>query len=316
MVDPHLGTRLGQAVAGPVETNVPLARHTTLGVGGPAAALVVAESACDLEAVSRIGTETGVDWLVVGRGSNLLVADAGWPGIAVVLGRAFRGAQVIDEAVVAGAAEPMPGLAWVVARHGLGGLSFGVAIPGTLGGAVRMNAGAHGGQMRDVLEWAEVIRLDRGGARERWHADDLAMAYRHTSLPQDAIVMRACLRLRRTDAPTLAAQMRDMQRWRREHQPLGQRSCGSVFRNPVGDSAGRLIEAAGLKGQRIGGAQISPLHANFITVTAPATAADVHRLIRMAQERVVAVHGVALATEVVMVGFDEPAGLGVPGASH
>jgi len=228
------------------------------------------------------------------------------------LGRGFRGVThdgadqgPVGEAVVvtAGAAEPMPILANTVAGWGLGGLAFGVAIPGSLGGAVRMNAGAHGGQMRDVLIDAQVVSL-RTGATSTVRADDLGMEYRHTTLPADSVVVRARLRLHRADAESLAADMAEMRRWRREHQPINEPSCGSVFRNPPGDSAGRLIEAAGMKGHRVGGAEVSRVHANFITVTPGATAGDVHAVIRGVAEAVQRQHGVTLQTEVVLAGFD------------
>ncbi|MGH3665087.1 MAG: UDP-N-acetylmuramate dehydrogenase [Egibacteraceae bacterium] len=302
-------------VSGSVLADASLAGHTTLKVGGPAAALVRAETPDDLAAVARVCGAHDRPWLVIGRGSNLLVADGGWPGVAVTLGRGFRGVAVDESAataaegeavgVVAGAAEPMPVLAKTVARHHLGGLAFGVAIPGSLGGAVRMNAGAHGHELREVLEWAQVARLERHGALERLHADDLAMSYRHTALAADAVVVRARLRLYRADAVTLDADMAEMRRWRRAHQPINQPSCGSVFRNPPGDSAGRLIQAAGMKGHRVGGAQVSPVHANFITVESSARAGDVHAVIRNVQETVRAREGVALQTEVILAGFDE-----------
>jgi UDP-N-acetylmuramate dehydrogenase len=287
-----------------VTADADLSPYTTLRVGGPAAALVRAESLADLEAVARVGHALERRWLVIGKGSNLLVADEGWPGIVVVLGRGFRGVDVNGGHVVAGAAEPMPALSQRVARHGLAGLAFGVAIPGTLGGAVRMNAGAHGGEIRDVLEWAEVARMAAGAAVERWDNDRLDFSYRHSALPPDAIVVRARLRLEAADADRIAAEMAEMRRWRREHQPINEPSCGSVFRNPPGDSAGRLIEAAGLKGLRIGSAEVSERHANFITARPGARAVDVHTIIRTAQRRVHEMFGVDLRTEVVLAGFE------------
>jgi UDP-N-acetylmuramate dehydrogenase len=183
-----------------------------------------------------------------------------------------------------------------------------VAIPGSLGGAVRMNAGAHGGQIRDLLEWAEVVRLARGGAVERIGVEDLGMGYRHSDLPGDAVVVRARLRLRRADPATLAAEMAEMRAWRRANQPINEPSCGSVFRNPEGDSAGRLVEAAGMKGFRVGGARVSPVHANFITVDPAARAEDVHAVIRAVRTAVAERCGVRLRTEVVLAGFpEEPA---------
>lgn len=281
-----------------------LSAYTTLRVGGPAAALVQAETPADLMAIARVSHALDRPWLVIGKGSNLLVADDGWPGIVIVLGRGFRGVDIDEERVVAGAAEPMPALSQRVARHGLGGFAFGVAIPGTVGGAVRMNAGAHGREIRDVLEWAEVARMTADAAIERWDVGRLGFSYRYSDLAPDAIVIRAQLRLGMADADRIAADMAEMRRWRRAHQPINEPSCGSVFRNPPGDSAGRLIEAAGLKGLRVGGAQVSRRHANFITVRPGTRAKDVHAIIRQAQRRVREMAGVDLRTEVVLAGFD------------
>jgi UDP-N-acetylmuramate dehydrogenase len=297
---------LEAAVVGEVRRDEPLAALTTLRVGGPAAALVTAESPEDLATVARVCAEHGRPWLIIGKGSNLLIADGGWPGVAVQLGKAFKGVDIDGEVVEAGGAEPMPGLATKVAREGLAGLAFGIAIPGTVGGAVRMNAGAHGGELSEVLRWAEVARLSRGGEIERIPAADLGMRYRHTELPADAVVVRAQLRLTRASAEEIDAAMAEMRRWRREHQPLSEPSCGSVFRNPDGDSAGRLIDLAGMKDHRVGGARVSPKHANFITVDDGGRAADVRQVILDVQEAVRRLHGVDLVTEVVLAGFDEP----------
>jgi UDP-N-acetylmuramate dehydrogenase len=313
-----LVAQLQQQVSGAVLADEPLAPHTTLKVGGPAAAFVRAETPADVAAVAAICADRELPWLILGRGSNVLVADDGWPGVVVTLGRGFRGVDAAEAEsaavgdavdVVAGAAEPMPILAGRVAGLGLGGIEFGVAIPGSLGGAVRMNAGAHGREMRDVLVAADVARLDAGGAVETIAAEDLAMSYRHTQLPPDALVVSAMLRLHRTEGPQLEAAMAEMRQWRRAHQPINVPSCGSVFRNPEGDSAGRLIESAGMKGHRVGGAEVSEVHANFITVSPGATAADVHTVITDVAEAVVRAHGVQLRTEVVLVGFaTDPAG--------
>lgn len=307
-----LDAALREAVSGSVRRDAPLAAHTTLRVGGPAAALVRAETTDDLVAVARVCAEQARPWLIVGRGSNLLVADAGWPGVAVTLGRGFRGVDVdaVEDrtpgtpvGVVAGAAEPMPVLARAVAQHGLGGLAFGVAIPGSLGGAVRMNAGAHGRELAEAMDWADVVRLGADGAAQRLTAAELDMGYRHTSLPTDAVVVRARLRLHRAESAVLDADMAEMRQWRRTHQPINEPSCGSVFRNPPGDSAGRLVEAAGMKRHRVGGAQVSGLHANFITVAPGARAADVRAVIRDVSDAVHRTQGITLEPEVVIVGF-------------
>lgn len=304
-IDTGLPAALLAAGIATVRGDEPLAPRTTLKVGGPAAALVVAETAADVAATAAVCAVRQVPWLVVGRGSNLLVADTGFPGVAVTLGRGFRGVEVDGTDVVAGAAEPMPVLARAVARHALGGLAFGVAIPGSLGGAVRMNAGAMGAETRDVLVSVEVARLADGGRIERLPVASLQLSYRHSALPPDALVVRARLRLTAIEPAELDQTMRRFKQWRREHQPVNEPSCGSVFRNPPGDSAGRLIEAAGLKGHRVGGAQVSLRHANFITAAPSATAADVARVIADVRTGVMAHAGVELATEVVLAGFGE-----------
>lgn len=308
--DPGLVRQLRERVSGEVLADEPLAAHTTIKVGGPAAALVRVETPEDLAAVAEVCGELDRPWLILGRGSNLLVADEGWPGVVVTLGRGFRGMDIDGETVVAGAAERMPALAAKVSAAGLAGLAFGVAIPGSLGGAVRMNAGAHGAEMADVLVWAEVVRLARRGAVQRLSAADLDMGYRRTALPSDAVVVRAALRLRHADAGSLREEMAEMKQWRREHQPIKTPSCGSVFTNPEGDSAGRLIDAAGMKDYRVGGARVSPVHANFITVEPDARARDVHAVITAVQEAVAEAHGVLLHPEVVLVGFDDGSATG------
>lgn len=312
--DAELVAALGAAVGGEVRAAEPMSAHTTLRVGGPAVAMVRAESVDDLVAVARVCADSDRPWLILGRGSNLLVADRGWPGVVVALGPAFRGVAREGDALLVGGAEPMPALAVRAEQEGLSGVAFGVAIPGTLGGAVRMNAGAHGGQLSDVLEWAEVAHLDRGGAHERLDAASLELGYRHSALPAGAVVLRARLALTPAEVDALAADMSEMRRWRRAHQPLGEPSCGSVFANPAGDSAGRLIEAAGLRGYRVGGAQVSERHANFIVVTHGSPASDVHRVLRDVQRRVAAVHGITLRPEVVVAGFDDGDGAAQPDA--
>lgn len=304
--DDDVVAALRDAVSGEVRPGEPLAGHTTLRVGGPAMALVRAETGEDLAAIARICAEADRPWLILGRGSNLLVADDGWPGVVVALGPGFRGVARDGDGLIVGGAEPMPKLAVRAEQEGLAGVAFGVAIPGQLGGAVRMNAGAHGGQLSDVLDWVEVARLAHGGACERLAAASLELGYRYSALPADAVAIRARLALAPAGAATLAADMNEMRRWRRAHQPLSEPSCGSVFANPPGDSAGRLIDSAGLKGYRVGGARISERHANFIVVESGTSATDVYRVLRAAQGRVAEVHGVTLRPEVVVVGFTEP----------
>jgi UDP-N-acetylmuramate dehydrogenase len=299
--------RLRNGVAGQVTGDASLAGLTTLRVGGRARALVTAECDEDLATVGRVCLEHGLPWTVVGRGSNLLISDAGWPGVAIQLGRGFRGLEIDGDLVRAGAAEPLPTLAVRVADAGFRGFAWACSVPGTLGGAVRMNAGAHGGEMADHLVEADLVRL-RNGTRETWPAATLGLSYRHSELPDDAVVVAATLRLPAGDAATVREEISSIRAWRRAHQPLNDPNCGSVFTNPDGDSAGRLIDAAGGKSIRVGGAGVSELHANFITTEPGATASDVRGVIRRVQELVLADAGVLLRPEVVMLGwFDDDA---------
>jgi UDP-N-acetylmuramate dehydrogenase len=289
---------------GEVREGTALAELTTLRVGGPARALVIAERDEDLAAVGRVCRDHGLDWLVVGRGSNLLVADEGWSGVAIQLGRGFRGLETDGELVRAGAAEPLPALAVRLAGKGFADISWASAVPGTLGGGVRMNAGAHGGELSDHLVDVDVVRLS-SGVRETWPAEVLGLSYRHSELPEDAVVVAATLRLPRGDEEQLRAEIREIRAWRREHQPINEPNCGSVFTNPPGDSAGRLVDAVGGKELAVGGARVSERHANFIVTSPGARAADVRELIATLQRRVEEEHGVRLRPEVVMVGrFD------------
>ena len=271
-------TELADRCAGRVVGQAPLAGYTTLRVGGPARILVTAQDDGDLTAVSEVCRRDGLPWAVIGRGSNLLVADAGWPGVAILLGRGFRGLWVDGPLVRVGAAEPLPSLAVRLADAGYGGFAWACSVPGTIGGAVRMNAGAHGADMRSHLVEAEVFRLSTA-TRELWPVATLGLAYRSSELPADAVVVGATLRLPPGDPAEIRAEIGRIRTWRRTHQPLSQPNCGSVFTNPPGDSAGRLIDAAGGKGMQVGGAEVSGRHANFIVTRPGATATDVATLI-------------------------------------
>lgn len=299
-----LAAALRDAGATDVRTDATMGDLTTLRVGGPVSALVTAESDHDLQAVSRVVRDRDAAVVIVGRGSNMLVPDAGWSGIAVTLGRGYRGIEVHGTTIRAGAAEPLPSLAVRVAEAGLGGFAWAAAVPGSLGGAVRMNAGAHGGEMSQALVEVDVFRL-QAGMRETWAAGALGMRYRRTDLPGDAVVVAATLALEPASPDDVRTQIAEVRQWRREHQPINQPSCGSVFTNPPGDSAGRLIDAAGGKQLARGGARVSERHANFIVTSPGATAADVYALIVALQDLVEEHAGVRLHPEVVMIG-DHP----------
>ena len=282
----------------------PSADFTTYRCGGPLAVLARVHNERDLRAVAGVlASADGVDALVIGRGSNLLVADAGFDGVAIVLGGEFERLDIDADGarVDAGGAVALPVLARRSAAAGVAGLEFFVGIPGSVGGAVRMNAGGHGAETKDVIVSARVADLADGVVREVSPAD-LGLGYRHSALGPRAIVTGASFAGRR-DAPSMcSARIDDIVRWRREHQPGGQ-NAGSVFVNPPGDAAGRLVEACGCKGLRVGNVTVSEKHANFIVADAGARANDVYALIREVQRRVREQTGIDLRTEVRLIGF-------------
>ena len=287
-----------------VRTMVPLAPLTTFRIGGAAALYVEPEVDADLAVVERAVREAAVPFVVVGKGSNLLVSDHGYPGLVIRLGRGYRWAARDRDRLRAGAAMPLPALAGVALRHGLAGLEFGVAIPATLGGAVKMNAGAHDADVAGVVRGVDVFLVASG---ERASLDDerAGFSYRGSSIPEDGIVVGATLELRPGDTADIRTRMEDVRAWRRRTQPLAEPNCGSVFTNPPGGHAAALIDAAGMKGHRVGGAVVSTKHANFIVAGPGATADDVAALIRAIRDRVADSSGIVLQPEVRFVGsFD------------
>jgi UDP-N-acetylmuramate dehydrogenase len=303
-----LGDELAARLPGAVERNGSLAALTTYHLGGPAAVLVRAGTLADLVELAAVVAEQAPPVLVVGRGSNLLVADAGFPGIAVVLTGDFErfdpaGTTALGT-VRAGAAVPLPRLARQLAAAGLGGLEFFVGIPGSVGGAVRMNAGGHGRDTAEVLHTALVVDLGAGGTARAFTPDELGFGYRHSRLGPLDVVVAADFRVFAAAPADCAEAIDEIVRWRREHQPGGS-NAGSVFANPPGDSAGRLIDSLGLKGLRVGGAVVSEKHANFFQADPGATADDVHRLVLEVHRRVAESTGIELRTELRLVGFDD-----------
>jgi UDP-N-acetylmuramate dehydrogenase len=302
-----LAARLAAAGV-PVARGVPVADLTTYRVGGPLAVLARVESPAQLAALAGALADGVPPLLVVGRGSNLLVADAGFPGLGLVLGPGFETTDLDSDpdVVRAGAAVPLPVLARRTAGAGRGGLEFFVGIPGSVGGAVRMNAGGHGRETADVLIEADVVDLAAGEAAGPTPrpAADLAFGYRQSGVGPTEVVTGASFRTTAGTAAACEAIVADVVRWRRDHQPGGS-NAGSVFANPPGDSAGRIIDSLGLKGLRVGGAVVSAKHANFFQAEAGATADDVHALVAEVRRRVLDATGIALVPELRMVGFDE-----------
>lgn len=283
----------------------PLAPLTSFRLGGPATLYLEAESSEDLAAAGRALRETGLPLLVIGKGSNMLISDGGFPGLVLRLGKPFRWAARDGHRVTAGGAMPLPALAGVALSHSLAGLEFGVAIPASLGGSVRMNAGAHGHSLDEVVEAVEVYRMDEGRP-ETLTADALGFRYRGSALPPESVVVGATVALRPDDPSGIRERMDEARRWRRETQPLAEPNCGSVFKNPPGDHAARLVESVGGKQMSVGNARVSEKHANFIVAGPGSRAEDVFRLIEAVRDRVAERHGVRLEPEVHVVGaFEE-----------
>ena len=290
-----------------VERDVLVAELTTYRVGGPVAVLARAGSPAELGALAAALTGEPVPpLLVVGRGSNLLVADTGFAGLGLVLDGAFDTLALDADAttVQVGAAVALPVLARRSAAAGYTGLEFFVGIPGSVGGAVRMNAGGHGRETADVLVTAHVADLAAGGEPAPRSVAALGFGYRRSALSSTEVVTGAVFRVVAGDVETAEAEVASIVRWRREHQPGGS-NAGSVFANPPGDSAGRLIDSLGLKGMRVGGAVVSPKHANFFQAEPGATAADVRSLVLEVRRRVLEATGVALVPELRMIGFGD-----------
>lgn len=284
-----------------VRTQFRLAPLTSFRIGGPAALYLEPESDADLVAAGEAVRETGIPFIVLGKGSNVLVSDSGFAGLVLRLGRGYRWAAREGNRLTAGGAMPLPALAGVALSHSLAGLEFGVAIPATLGGAVRMNAGAHGHEVAEVLETVEVFELIAGASR-RIAAAGAGFSYRRSGLPADAVVVGSTVSLEPGERSEIRALMDEARDWRRRTQPLAEPNCGSVFKNPPGGHAARLIEQAGGKALAVGGASVSAKHANFIVASDGATAADVVELIRSVQELVEASSGIRLDPEVHLVG--------------
>jgi UDP-N-acetylmuramate dehydrogenase len=300
----RLGTDIQRRIGVKTSRNDPLARYTTMRVGGPAELFAEIHNPFELRAIVRFARSREVPLTLLGRGSNLVISDAGIPGL-VVLNRA-QGYRVEGETLTADSGLPMAKVATVAKDAGLSGLEFGLAIPGTVGGAVWANAGAHESDVRAVLANATILRSD--GSEATLDADGLGLAYRESILKaapagNPEVVMSARFSLQPADTDTIAGRLDEIRRWRREHQPLGLPSAGSAFRNPAeGPSAGALIDGLGLKGRRVGGATVSEKHANFIVNDQGGTAADVRTLGEEVRAIVERERGVRLEFEIVFAG--------------
>ncbi len=304
---PAFAAALRAQLRGEVRENEPLGRYSTYRIGGPAT-VVLPTAAEDVGTALRFASDNGVPWFAVGLGSNLLFPDAGLEALVIRVGKGLDRVEVVNDLWQLGAGLPGPLAARRSAEAGWAGLHKFVGVPGSVGGGVYMNAGCHGG------EWAEVVRrvlvVDAAG-QERWISRaQVPFSYRRSGL-DGSVVLEAEVQLREEPKEALAKEIAELFRWRQEGTPFNQPCCGSVFKNPGGPSwqhregpktAGQLIEAAGLKGTRIGAAEISPMHANYFVNTGGATAAEVQGLIALAQRKVQEQFGVTLETEVKLIG--------------
>ncbi|MDO4580972.1 MAG: UDP-N-acetylmuramate dehydrogenase [Bacillota bacterium] len=292
---------LSAVVKEKVLTDVPMRKHTTWQIGGPADIMVFPSSEEELAAVFKIVRERDLPWLVVGNGSNLLVGDKGVRGVVIKMGAAFSASVWKGDQVEACAGMLLSALALEAADRSLAGLEFARGIPGSIGGAVRMNAGAYGSNIGSYVQSVHAVGYD--GEQLDVAGEDISFAYRDSSLFQlDAVITRVSLRLYEGDKEQILAQIKDYSQRRSFAQPLEFPSCGSVFRNPAFDHAGRLIEMAGLRGFNYGGAGVSKKHGNFIINLGGARACDVRELIEEIQRRVFEYSGVQLEPEVKFVG--------------
>lgn len=288
---------------GDVYPSEPLARHTMYRIGGPARFYVQAASIGALTRVIDVCERTGVPWIALGRGSNLLVADEGYQGVAIALGRDFRTCRLDEKAgrFNVGAGVALSSVVQDAFHHSLAGLEFAVGTPGTIGGALRMNAGSRdewiGSRVASVTSYSPRTGLIRRAG------DEITWGYRTSSFEPDEILLECELLVEPADPFFIRGKMEASLARRKKTQPLTYPSCGSVFKNPEGESAGALIERVGLKGHRIGGAQVSEVHANFIVNVDHAAAQDVMSLITLIKTKVNDEYGIELQPEVRFLGF-------------
>ena len=280
----------------------PLAKHTYFGIGGETTAYIEVSTVAELAAVARFHRQWDVPVAIIGRGSNLLVSDTGFNGISVRLVGELAKLQGDGKVVSVGAGLSLPRLSKVMSRSGLSGVEFALGIPGSVGGALIMNAGAWGSSFGDVVTDVTVMN-DTGELVTLTHAE-AEFEYRHSGLDAYFCVTGATLRLEPGDVDTITTRMQAFYKQKVETQPFAEENAGCMFKNPPGDSAGRLIDISGLKGHRIGGAEVSTVHGNFILNIDHATAADVLELVAYIQEQVRKKTGISLQTEVKRLGFD------------
>jgi UDP-N-acetylmuramate dehydrogenase len=302
-MDERQRSGLTELMQGKIAFNLPMAHMTAYRVGGNAEAVCYPDELPRLCSLITYLNREGIPWIVIGKGSNLLVGDGGIKGAVIVLKGSLASVEETgteDPLLLAGGGLTIVGLLSHCRRNGLAGLEFMAGIPGTLGGAVSMNAGAYGQEIGGLVR--DVLTVGPDGIPAVIDHRDLRFSYRSSSVPGGAVIYGARLRLQRGERKRIAEAIASNLKRKKETQPLDYPSAGSVFKNPPGDYAGRLIERAGLKGTRIGGAMISPRHGNFIVNTGGAKASDILGLIDLARTRVKEETGITLETEIVILG--------------
>ena len=294
-------SRLKSEIAGQVRLDEPMSAHTSFHIGGPADVLIIPADLEDIRKVLRIAHEEQVPVSVIGNGSNLLVRDKGIRGIVLKLGNALKHWEQNGDTFVFDSGISLAQCCRIIGEAGYTGMEFAVGIPGSLGGAVFMNAGAYDGEMKNTVVSVQV--MTRSGLIKTLCRDDLDFSYRHSSLQgSDDIVLKVTLQVRNGDKASIQAKMDDFSQRRISKQPLDIPSAGSTFKRPEGRFVGQMVEQSGLKGFRIGGAEVSVKHAGFIVNADHATAADVLQLIEYIRKRILEDYNVTLIPEVLVLG--------------
>lgn len=289
-------------VSGSCLVNEPMTRHTSYGIGGPAKAFITPQDREDLSGILSFASEHKIPVYFVGSGSNLLVADEGVDGLVITLGKSFTHLNIEGSKVAAESGVMLGRMVKECTKRNLTGLESLVGVPGTLGGALVMNAGAFGGEISNYLQSIDVMTMD--GKIHEYGADKVTFSYRHSTFREDEIILGAKFELKEASAEEIQSQKAKASKGRKKTQPLRFRSAGSVFKNPEGaKAAGYLIDQVGLKGIKQGGAEISPIHANFFVNHGNANAEDIAKLIRLARKKVYDKFGIMLELEIKTLGF-------------
>lgn len=297
-----LFTEVQELNIGKVKRNEPLSQHTTMKIGGPADLFIEPSSLENIQKVMNLIKERQLPWRAIGRGSNLLVSDKGIEGVVIRLGSGLNHLSINESTITVGGGHSLVSLSTLISKRGMSGLEFASGIPGSVGGAVYMNAGAHGSDISKILTRAHILFED--GSIEWLSNDEMEFTYRTSVLQKKrpGIVLEAEFKLTMGDRTAIVSKMQKNKDYRKETQPWNFPCAGSIFRNPLPNYAGKLIEEAGLKGFQIGGAKISEMHGNFIVNAGNATAKDVLDLIQYIKDKILHLYGIKMETEVEIIG--------------